>query len=434
MLRYLIAILVFLLSVLIMEGHSGYVIVADSATHVPLPNATIFDRHGNAIAICDANGKMPYISDSSYPVTVRYLGFNDGLVSASSVDTVFLKENFSELPEIVVESRRHKVMHILAYVREYSTLTTYTDTVFLFREKMVDYMLPSDKNVRFKGWSKPRVLKTKSYYRFTNGHGLDSVSDESNYHFSWSDWVGMAPVEKLPAKILSGKCVNDTLFGKYSPTEIWTKNDDKVTVDVNVLADTASRKWVPNLSGFFRRKLDFENFRIRYRYADIVSDAVSPTDLTGYSFNIESNGRGHEMFRFNRVDQRFFVSTYGEVYVLDKEYITVKEAKKWESRKFDLDKIDIYEPVEAPELQLSIQELVDRVNNVDKDGVRLGTAPDHRLIGRNVVKRNFGHRVLQLLKTATGIGSIRAKRSWNKQWREFSKKNMEEKHHDAIKE
>ncbi len=130
------------------------------------------------------------------------------------------------------------------------------------------------------------------------------------------------------------------------------------------------------------------------------------------------------MFRFNRVDQRFFVSTYGEVYVLDKEYITVKEAKKWENRKFDLDKIDIYEPMEAPELQPSIQELVERVNNVNKEGV----------IGREVVKRNFGHRVLQLLKTATGIGSVRAKRSWNRQWHEFTRKNMDENHHDDVKE
>lgn len=80
MLRYLIVISACLLSVFVMEGHARCVIVADSVTHAPLPNATIFDRHGNAIAICDSNGKMPYISDSSYPITVRYLEFNDVLV------------------------------------------------------------------------------------------------------------------------------------------------------------------------------------------------------------------------------------------------------------------------------------------------------------------------------------------------------------------
>ncbi len=46
----------------------------------------------------------------------------------------------------------------------------------------------------------------------------------------------------------------------------WMKNDGTVTIDVNVLADTASRKWVPNLSGFFRNRIDFENFTVRYRY------------------------------------------------------------------------------------------------------------------------------------------------------------------------
>ena len=77
------------------------------------------------------------------------------------------------LPEVLVVSGHKKLLHLLAYVREYSTMTTYTDTVFLFREKMVDYMLPAGK-VDFKGWSTPRVLTSRSYYRFSNSHGLRS--------------------------------------------------------------------------------------------------------------------------------------------------------------------------------------------------------------------------------------------------------------------
>ena len=57
------------------------------------------------------------------------------------------------------------------------------------------------------------------------------------------------------------------------------------------------------------------------------------------------------MFMFNRVDEPFFVSTYAEVYVVDKEFITVKEAKQWDSKKLASDDIAIYEPAEAPELQ-----------------------------------------------------------------------------------
>lgn len=36
-------------------------------------------------------------------------------------DTIFLYERVSELPEVVVESNRQRMLHILAYVREYST-------------------------------------------------------------------------------------------------------------------------------------------------------------------------------------------------------------------------------------------------------------------------------------------------------------------------
>ena len=38
----------------------------------------------------------------------------------------------------------------------------------------------------------PRILTCKSYYRFTNRNGLDSVSSASHHHFSWSDWIGLA--------------------------------------------------------------------------------------------------------------------------------------------------------------------------------------------------------------------------------------------------
>ena len=93
-----------------------------------------------------------------------------------------MERDATALPEVLVLSKNNRVLHMLAYVREYSTLTTYTDTVFLFREKMVDYMLPASGS-KFKGWSKPRVITSRSYYQFKDNNGLDSVSDVSNHHF-----------------------------------------------------------------------------------------------------------------------------------------------------------------------------------------------------------------------------------------------------------
>ncbi len=402
------------------------VVVADSVTGMPLPSASVFDCKGNVVGICDPRGKMPYIPANSYPVVVRYLGYQERIVESSGTDTIFLQEIRTELPEVVIESRQQKILHLLAYVREYSTLSTCSDTVFLFREKMVDYMVPQDRKIRFRGWAAPRVLKSKSYYRFTDKYGNDSVSAVCNHHFSWSDWVGLPPASVVPERLRTLENGTDTLRGKYSPTELWIRNGDKVTVDVDVLADSVSRRWVPGLSMFFRSYLDFENFRIRFNYDNIIDDTILSTDLTGYSFSIESNGRGHNMFRFNRYDEPFFVNTYAEIYIADKEFITVKEAKKWERLQLDNDAFEIFEPAGVPELQASVVNLVDRVNGIDNDKVRQELAPDRRLAGRHLIKQNMGQRVLQLLKTLTGISQIQSQRHQKKQWKDFSAKQKKE--------
>lgn len=350
------------------------------------------------------------------------MGFHERTIPYESCDTIFLTENISELPEVVVESRQKRMLHILAYVREYSTLTSYTDTITMFREKMVDFMLPAGIETHFKGWRYPRVLNARSYYRFTNAYGLDSVSDRCNHYYSWSDWIGMIPAARIPPNIYTPENSTDTIFGKYSPAEIWNKKSDRLSIDINVLVDTTSRKWVPNISHFFEKDdIDFEQFMLKINYDNIVSGIADPIDITGYSYNIESRGRGRGMFQFNRHDQPFFVATYAEVYILDKEFVSVKEAKKWYSRNFSTDDVEILEPAEAPELHPSILAIIDRVNNIDADQVRLKIKSDKRLMNRNVRKSNsgIGHRALYLLKQLTGITYYKSHKNFKRRWNEF---------------
>lgn len=429
-LRVSVSLIFFAFAIIAMTGQNA--VVADSASRMTLPSASVFDSRGNILGISNAKGIMPFIPSSAYPITIRFLGYKEKVVDSPVADTVFMCEISTELPEVTVETSAQKAMHMLAYVREYSTLSTYTDTVMLFREKMVDYMLVPDKRVKFKGWTSPRILKSKSYYHFTDASGLDSVSDASNHHFSWADWIGLVPDTPLPAALRDVEAGSDTLRGKYSVSEVWTRNHYKMTVDVNVLADTSARRWVPNLSGFFKKDLDFEYFKLRFNYDNVLGDNLSPADLTGCSFNIESNGRGHNMFRFNRVDEPFFVSTYAEVYIIDKEYITIKEARKWERRDFNPDDIEIIEPLEAPELQPSIQALVDRVSKVDKDKTRLAQIPDYDIPEKFFYNRNYkiGRRALFLLRQLTGITLYKSHKNLNrrlKESRESSRKKNQRK-------
>lgn len=403
------------------NAHNHHIVVADSLTHSPLPNASIFNHKGTFIGTSRANGAIVCASNSDYPITVRYMGYHERTIPYEYSDTIFLIENISELPEVVVEAKQKRMLHILAYVREYSTLTSYTDTITMFREKMVDFMLPTDAKTRFKGWRYPRLLNTRSYYQFTNANGLDSVSDRCNHYFTWSDWIGMIPTTRIPLKMSNTENSTDTIFGKYSPTEIWIRNGDRLAIDVNVMADTTSRKWVPNISHFFKKDdTDFEQFRLKINYDNVISKEAGPLELAGYSYNIESRGRGRGMFQFHRHDQPFFVTTYAEVYILDKEFITVKEAKKWDNRNFSED-IEIFEPAEAPDLNPSTLALIDRVNNIDADQVRLSIKPDERLKSRNIRKGNFGigHRALSLLKQLTGITYHKSHKNFNRRWNDF---------------
>ncbi len=425
--RLLVQSLMLCLTFTPLYGRTARVIVADSVSHNPLPAASIFDSKGKIIGICTARGKTPYIPSSAYPITVRYLGFRDKTVASETTDTIFLQETFTELPEVTVVSKQNKVLRLLAYVREYSTLSSYSDTVFLFREKLVDFLLPTNRKSSFKGWSNPRVIRAKSYYRFTNAAGLDSVSDESHHHFSWSDWVGILPTVRLPEGLCHNEYGTDTIHGKYSPAEIWSKHADRLSVNVNVLADTLSQRWVPDLSGFFHSDLDFENFRIRYNYDNVTTDSITALDLIGYSFNIESNGRGHNMFRFNRKEEPFFVSTYAEVYIADKEFLTIKDAKKLSKQDFSTDEMDL---VDAPALQPAIQELISRVERLDKNVVKLAFKPDPLLGTKHKPHNNFsfGNRLLFMLKDLTGISSFRARKNMNNSWDEFKREQIQKNH------
>jgi hypothetical protein len=119
------------------------------------------------------------------------------------------------------------------------------------------------------------------------------------------------------------------------------------------------------------------------------------------------------------------VTTYAEVYILDKEFITVKEAKKWDKLNLS-EEIEIFEPEEAPDLSASTLALIDSVNNIDADQVRLSIKPDERLIGRNIRKGNFGigHRALSLLKQLTGISYFRSHKNMNNNWDNFKKEQQ----------
>ncbi len=362
------------------------VTVVDAIGLTPLPRVSIFDRTGKMIGTANDNGKMPSVSKSDFPLTLRSLGYND-LSVPSFTDSLILMDRINfELPEVQVHTRKRPILHLVGFIREISTLSSYTDTVTLYREKWVDFMVPMDNNKKYKGWLNPRILKSKSYYKFTNAFGLDSVSDESNHHFSWSDWISLPRRINQPEKISGLRNICDSVMGRYSPVEVWDRNEDNISVEVNVLADTLGRRWMPRLSDVYWKDTEFDRILLNYEFSDVDTFAVKPRNLESLSCYVESKGRGHNMFRFNRKDEPFYVTTYSDINILDKEYITVKDANKMEKdRSKALDPALILFQSDLMPPDDLIAQLIDRVNKIDKIGIRIATKTDP-LIGGMTIK------------------------------------------------
>ena len=356
-------------------------VVVDSISGEPLSMASVFNCRGNIVGLTGDSGLLPTVVDDDYPLTVRYMGYESATVCAHNTDTVRMREMTFELPELAVDAGKRTVLYMSGYVREYSTLTTYTDTVVMFREKSVDFMVPGKNEKRYKGWQNQRILSSRSFYRMSNIYGLDSVSDRFGRHFSWGDWIGVVKNVSIPMALREDSIAADTVMGKYSPATIWRRSGDKITLNINVLADTVNRRWLKDLWAFNNNRTEFTALTLKYTFDNVSQTELLADNLSSISFNIESCGRGPSLSNVFDKDEPFFVSTYVEMYIVDRRFVTVKEARRLEKSFKMADNIEIKAPDEAPPIQPAIREIVERVESIDHESRHTGLKVDKRIGG-----------------------------------------------------
>lgn len=357
-------------------------VVVDSATGTPLAKASVFDRNGSVAGICSDSGRLPYISPDAYPVTIQYMGYEPVTLVRPREGTIKMLETPFDLAEVEIVARKLEVLQIQGYLREYSTLTTSGGNVTLFREKAVDFMVPSNEVKSFKGWLYPRVLSSRSYYHFTDSEGLDSVSNTYSMHFSWSDWVGIFKERELPDLLKDHTRVTDTVMGKYTPSQIWNRKGERIALDIDVLAREENLSWTPRMAPFMTDGNDFTRFSLKYQFDDVTSDHISADNISMISYNIESSRSGRDMHSLSYRKQPLYVNTYAELYITDRRYISVADAKRAEKNPA----IDEYAMLKAPDIAPALPQstvaLINRVNNIDHDTRRRDAEADHRYIGK----------------------------------------------------
>lgn len=265
------------------------------------------------------------------------------------------------LPEVIVQSRRKdaNVMHIAGIIREYSFLQTHFDTVFLFRDKLVDFMIPLPSIKKFYGWKTARILRSDSYYQFFDYNGRDSVSDRYYLNFSLGNRLS------LPSRVIIARSKKDN-------------PDFTIALIDNPDAET----WQPGVSSFLTRNTDVNKFDVRYFFENVEGmDLILPVYISKADYTLESYGTLKQSRLPGLANRPYQVNTKAELYITDRNFITVKEAKKFlNSPTLALEKCE-FTSMDVPPLPAELQELVERVNAIDHLRLRLDEKPDSILKG-----------------------------------------------------
>lgn len=266
-----------------------------------------------------------------------------------------------QLPEVIVKSRRKdaNVMHISGIIREYSYLQRRFDTVFMYRDKAVDFMIPLPTVKKFAGWKVARPLRTDTYYQFFDYNGMDSVSDKYYINFSLGNRLA------IPGEANVAGCTRDSL-----------------AVSVCLTDDKNAECWQPGVSSFFQRNKSISRFDVRYLFEDVDGmSRILPVYLSGATYTLESNGPLEGTRLPGLVNKSFQVNTRCELYITGRRFLTVKEARKYQSQpSLALEHCD-FSTAGLPHLSPHIRDLIARVKAIDHLNLRTGQVPDSLIKG-----------------------------------------------------
>ena len=130
------------------------------------------------------------------------------------------------------------------------------------------------------------------------------------------------------------------------------------------------------------------------------------------------------MQRLYSENENYYFTTKGEAYIIDREYISAGEAKRWRNYDYSGEEVELYEPVEASAIDPYLLSIIDRVEKIDKGQVRISLPPDERLVCGKLKNDNYnlGKRALFMLKQLTGITLFKSRKNAKTKWNEFKDK------------
>lgn len=337
----------------------------DAETKAPLPLASITDCSGNVVGTTDKSGVIPELQKDRYPITFNYMGYASLQILKPAEDDVKMIQQDYELPEIVVIPGSRPLLHLTGYMREITSVLSSSDSVAIFKESVVDFLVPVEKT-KVKGWNKARELASKTYVRMSNSSGLDSVSTNHEYEFMlWGNRKSLIPSgTKIPAKIKGTDLACDTIMGKYYPKIIWWKNGDITRWHGDALANEKNHVTTPWALKLFGLTADVTEISENYVFDTPDGDFIRPTDLRQVSVTIDMLAKGKFFKKAFDSSSLVNVRTYMELYLTDREFLSEEEGKELKKEVPFIEPSDILAPANANPLHPAIMRTVERVNSL----------------------------------------------------------------------
>lgn len=337
----------------------------DASTNAPLPLASITDRSGNVVGMTDKSGAIPELQKDRYPITFNYMGYASLQILKPAEDDVKMVPQEYELPEIVISPGARPLLHLTGYMREVTSVLSSSDSVNIFKESVVDFLVPVEKT-KAKGWKKARELASKTYVRMSDAAGLDSVSTSHEYEFMlWGYRKGLIPSSaKIPDKIKDTNVACDTIMGKYYPKIIWLKNGDVTRWYGDALANEKNHITTPWALKLFGLTTDVTEISENFVFETPDGDFIGPSDLRQVSITIDMLAKGKLFKKTLDSSSPVNVRTYMELYLTDREFLSEEEGKSLKKEIPTIESSDILAPTNANPLHPAIMRTVERVNSL----------------------------------------------------------------------
>lgn len=337
-------------------GLNAGIRVTDAKTGQSLPKASVFDKNGVFIAVADDNGYIPEnVSSNSYPLNIRYVGYLPINVANPDIGVVKMEESTYALPEITVDDVSRNLLYIKAYERNYQSGTDANDTINYFTERIVDFVLPLTKKAGHKGWNNGRVLSERQYSHIKQKRKNKSrdtlVYRENRYNKSYGYKIDEECV--IPESLLKGDSLKVIIQGKYSPKDVWTKVGDKYVLTRDNLADYKDHVNSPAYLKLLGSTTDFTRQENVYKFSPDTKGKIKPDDLTEAAYFDELLLKGKMWKMASEQKDPIPLKSYGELYVIDRAYLTADEVKELKKNQPVIDiSFEAPEGIPAPPLEI----------------------------------------------------------------------------------